>query len=262
MAKESDFWTEEQITIVLYEYCRNPFGQFSSTKKFVEDLGKLIGRSPAAIVRKVGNLASFDPQMKARGVGGLGHTGKLDEVVWNRYFGHWDRLAYDAEVLIAKLKKKELEQSLNIDLNDLPLGEVRKQEVKRRINQDFFRNTVLSSYENHCCITGLNNSKLLHACHIVGWSEDEANRTNPQNGLCLNVLFHKAYDENLIGISPDYEVFISEEFLGKKTRDIDNSTKDFINGLNNKKLIMPKRFLPNRDLLAIHFDVFKARHLI
>ena len=82
MAKKSDYWTEEQITIVLYEYCRNPFGQFSSTKKFVEDLGKLIGRSPAAIVRKVGNLASFDPQMKARGVGGLGHTGKLDEVVW------------------------------------------------------------------------------------------------------------------------------------------------------------------------------------
>lgn len=262
MAKKSDYWTEEQITIVLYEYCRNPFGQFSSTKKFVEDLGKLIGRSPAAIVRKVGNLASFDPQMKARGVGGLGHTGKLDEVVWNRYFGHWDRLAYDAEVLIAKLKKKELEQSLNIDLNDLPLGEERKQEVKRRINQDFFRNTVLSSYENHCCITGLNNSKLLHACHIVGWSEDEANRTNPQNGLCLNVLFHKAYDENLIGISPDYEVFVSDEFLGKKTRDIDNSTKEYINGLNNRKLIMPKRFLPNRDLLAIHFDVFKARHLI
>jgi len=260
MAKKSDYWTEEQITIVLYEYCRNPFGQFSSTKKFVEDLGKLIGRSPAAIVRKVGNLASFDPQMKARGVGGLGHTGKLDEVVWNRYFGHWDRLAYDAEVLIAKLKNKELEQSLNIDLNDLPLGEERKQEVKRRINQDFFRNTVLSSYENHCCITGLNNSKLLHACHIVGWSEDEANRTNPQNGLCLNVLFHKAYDENLIGISPDYEVFVSDEFLGKKTRDIDNSTKEYINGLNNRKLIMPKRFLPNRDLLAIHFDVFKARH--
>lgn len=94
----------------------------------------------------------------------------------------------------------------------------------------------------------------------MGWSEDEANRTNPQNGLCLNVLFHKAYDENLIGISPDYEVFVSDEFLGKKTRDIDNSTKEYINGLNNRKLIMPKRFLPNRDLLAIHFDVFKARH--
>lgn len=84
MAKKSDYWTEEQITIVLYEYCRNPFGQFSATKPFVKELGVLLGRSPGAIVRKVGNLASFDPQMKARGVGGLGHTGKLDELVWNK----------------------------------------------------------------------------------------------------------------------------------------------------------------------------------
>ena len=260
MAWNSNNWTEEQITIVLYEYCRNPFGQFSATKPFVKELGLLLGRSPGAIVRKVGNLASFDPQMKARGVGGLGHTAKLDEVVWNKYFGHWDQLAYDAEILIAKLKNKELEQSLNIDLSNLPIGGERKQEVKRRINQCFFRDTVLSSYENKCCITGINNVKLLHACHIVGWKDDEANRTNPQNGLCLNVLFHKAYDENLIGISPDYEIFVSEEFFGTKLKEVGVSTKEYLREFNNRKLIMPKRFLPDRDLLAIHFENYKKNY--
>ena len=257
MAKKSDYWTEEQITIVLYEYCRNPFGQFSSTKPFVEELGRLLGRSSAAIVRKVGNLASFDPQMKARGVGGLAHTAKLDEVVWNKYYGHWDQLAYDAEILIAKLKNKELEQSLKIDLSNLPKGEERKQEVKRRINQTFFRDTVLSSYENKCCITGINNAKLLNACHIVGWSEDETNRTNPQNGLCLNVLFHKAYDENLLGISPDYEVFVSKDFFGAKLKEVDSLTREYVMSYNKKRLIMPKRFLPDRDLLAMHFEFFQ-----
>ena len=260
MAKKSDYWTEEQITIVLYEYCRNPFGQFSSTKPFVEELGRLLGRSPAAIVRKVGNLASFDPQMKARGVGGLGHTAKLDEVVWNKYFGHWDQLAYDAEILIAKLRNIELEQSLNIDLSNLPKGGERRQEVKKRINQNFFRDTVLSSYENRCCITGINNVKLLNACHIVSWSEDEANRTNPQNGLCLNVLFHKAYDEYLIGISPDYKVFISEDFFGTKQKEVDCLTKEYVMSYNNRKLILPKRFLPDRNLLAIHFEIFKEKY--
>ena len=260
MARISDNWTEEQIKIVLYEYCRNPFGQFSATKPFVKELGLLLGRSPGAIVRKVGNLASFDPQMKARGVGGLAHTAKLDEVVWNKYFGHWDQLAYDAEILIAKLKNKELEQSLNIDLSNLPIGGERKLEVKRRINQAFFRDTVLSSYENKCCITRINNAKLLNACHIVGWGEDETNRTNPQNGLCLNVLFHKAYDDNLIGISPDYEIFVSEEFFGAKLKEVDDSIKEYLKGINNRKLIMPKRFLPDRDLLAIHFDKYKNRY--
>ena len=261
MAKKSDYWTEEQITIVLYEYCRNPFGQFSSTKKFVEVLGKLIGRSPAAIVRKVGNLAHFDPQMKARGVEGLEHTAKLDKEIWNKYFGHWDQLAYDAEILIAKFKEKSfedsVEESIEINLSSLPKGEERRQEVVRRIHQDFFRRTVLSSYNSRCCITGLNNKALLEASHIVGWSKDEANRTNPQNGLCMNVLFHKAYDENLLGISPDYEIFVSDEFFGIKLENVDSSTKEYIKSINHRKLIMPKRFLPDRDLLAVHFDNYR-----
>ena len=254
-----DNWTEEQITVVLYEYCRNPFGQFSATKPFVMELGQLLGRTPGAIVRKVGNLASFDPQMKARGVGGLEHTGKLDEVVWNKYFGHWDQLAYDAEVLLAKLRNMKLEDSLHIDLNDLPKGTERTQEVKRRINQSFFRDTVLSSYENRCCITGINNDKLLQACHIVSWSKDEANRTNPQNGLCMNYLFHKAYDEYLLGISPDYDIIISDKFFGEKLKDVDSKTLDYVRSFNNRKIIMPKRFLPNRDLLADHFTKFKQQ---
>jgi putative restriction endonuclease len=259
MAERRDIWTEEQITIVLYEYCRNPFGQFSATKKFVQELGKLLNRTPAAIVRKVGNLASFDPQMKARGVDGLGHTGKLDEVVWNKYFGHWNQLAYDAEVLLAKLKNIELEESLQLDLNNLPKGAERTQEVKRRINQSFFRDTVLSSYDNRCCITGINNDKLLQACHIVSWSMDEANRTNPQNGLCMNYLFHKAYDEYLLGISPDYDIIISDKFFGEKLKDVDSKTLDYVRSFNNRKIIMPKRFLPNRDLLADHFTKFKQQ---
>lgn len=78
MARD-DVWTEKQITIVLYEYCQRPFGQFSGTKPFLKELGALINRTPGAIVRKVGNLASFDPQMRARGVGGLAHTSKLDK---------------------------------------------------------------------------------------------------------------------------------------------------------------------------------------
>ena len=117
----------------------------------------------------------------------------------------------------------------------------------------------MSSYENKCCVTGINNAKLLNACHIVGWSEDETNRTNPQNGLCLNVLFHKAYDENLIGISPDYEVFVSEDFFGAKLKEVDSFTKEYVMSYNKRKLIMPKRFLPDRDLLAIHFDIFCNR---
>ena len=256
----NDNWTEEQLTVVLYEYCRRPFGQFSGTKPYIVELGQLLRRSPGAIVRKVGNLAHFDPQMKARGVRGLDHTGRLDEVIWNRYFGHWDQLAYDAELLLAKFKEKKLEESLeesiSIDLSTLPIGIDRKQEMKRRINQDFFRKTVLSSYNYKCCITGLNNPKLLQASHIIEWCGNEENRTNPQNGLCLNVLFHKAYDENLIGISPDYEVFVSNKIWGDNLKCVDDATIKYLRQYNKTKIIPPKRFLPDKELLAIHFEKY------
>jgi len=259
-----DNWTEEQITVALYEYCRRPFGQFSGTKPFIIELGQLIGRSPGAIVRKIGNLAHFDPQMKARGVGGLEHTAKLDKVVWDRYFGHWDQLAYDAEILIAKFKKKDLEESLeesiSIDISTLPQGKERKTVMKRRINQDFFRRTVLSSYNYRCCITGINNPELIQSSHIVGWSEDEENRTNPQNGLCLNVFFHKAYDEHLIGISPNYEIYVSEKIFGEKLDDVDPSTIKYLKQFDKKKIIMPKRFFPDRDFLAAHFEKYIKEH--
>ena len=115
-----NYWTEEQITVVLYEYCRKPFGQFSASKDFVQQLGKLIGRSAAAVVRKVGNLASFDPKMKQRGVMGLAHTSKLDGIVWDKYYGNWEQLTFDAEVLLAKFKNRKLEDSLENDLKNHP----------------------------------------------------------------------------------------------------------------------------------------------
>ncbi len=250
-------WTEDQVTILLYEYCRRPFGQFSSTKQFVKDLGALLHRTPGAIVRKAGNLAHYDPQMSKRGVGGLSHTAKVDAIIWNKYYNHWDSLALDAETLIARLQEKPLEESVEINLQDLPEGKERIQEIKKRVNQDFFRKCVLVSYKNACCITGFNNPQLLEASHIVEWSVDERNRINPENGLCLNTLLHKAYDKNLIGISPDYEILISDKFWGERIDKVDNSTRTYFNSFNHTKLRLPNRFLPNKDFLALHFERYK-----
>jgi len=38
------------------------------------------------------------------------------------------------------------------------------------------------------------------ASHIVPWAEDERNRLNPRNGLCLNALHDRAFDRHLMWI--------------------------------------------------------------
>ena len=55
-------------------------------------------------------------------------------------------------------------------------------------------------YEFKCCICGLNVPELLEAAHIRSWAEDINNRLNPENGVALCVLHHKAYDRGLIKI--------------------------------------------------------------
>jgi putative restriction endonuclease len=71
---------------------------------------------------------------------------------------------------------------------EFPEGKSRETILRTRVNQDFFRAAVLAAYDGRCCITGLSVPKLLNASHIVPWSVDVKNRTNPRNGLCLNAL--------------------------------------------------------------------------
>lgn len=247
-------WTREQTIVALSVYCKIPFNKASNNNPEIVKAAKLIGRTPVAVKMKVGNFGSFDPELKKKGIVGLTNTSKLDEEIWNEYCHDWEKLAYDSEVIMAKLADKTIEEANNIDITKIPESKERERLVKQRINQSFFRSAVLSSYNNRCCITNFTCTDLLEACHIIDWSDNVENRLNPSNGICLNVLFHKAYDKNYLGISPDYEVFISDR-LFDDTAEQEN-LKLFFKKYHKTKIQLPDKFLPNKDLLDIHFQRF------
>lgn len=249
-------WTREETIIAFNVYCKIPFKDSSKTHPMIVKYAKIIGRTPSALNMKVGNISRLDPKLQAKGIVGLGHGAKLEEEVWNEFYENPDKLAYESECLIAKYAKKNIENVANIDVRNLPEGKERLAIVKQRVNQSFFRSAVMCSYNFRCCISGVGNSELLEACHIVDWSEDENNRSNPENGLCLNSLFHKAYDKYLIAITPDYNVVISEEMIEKTE---DESFKDYLLGLQNKKLVLPDRFYPKQEFLDYHYRKFLKR---
>jgi putative restriction endonuclease len=116
---------------------------------------------------KIGNFGSFDPELKRSGIVGLGNTSKMDELVWQEFNSNWDNLAYESEMLIAKFVNQPIEEVAEINLEDIPLGKEREAVIKQRVNQSFFRATILSSYNLKCCITGLSISEFLVASHIV-----------------------------------------------------------------------------------------------
>ena len=208
-------WTKEETIIAFNVYCKIPFKDSNKNHPMIIEYAKIIGRSPSALNMKVGNLGRLDPKLKEKGIVGLSHGSKIERIVWEEFYANPEQFAYESECLIAKYANKSIEKSSKIDINDLPNGKERETIVKLRVNQSFFRSAVMTSYNNRCCVSGVGNPQLLEACHIVSWADDSHNRTNPENGLCLNSLFHRAYDKHLMAITPDYEIIISENFMEK-----------------------------------------------
>ena len=87
-----------------------------------------------------------------------------------------------------------------------------------------------------CCITGISNTALFEACHISGWADDVNNRTNPKNGLCMNVFFHRAYDKHLMAVTPDYTIIVSEQMLSSAK---DEAFLSYLLSIQNRSIIMP-----------------------
>lgn len=256
MKEGQTLWTKEQLILAINLYCKLPFGQMHRGNRAIIDFAELIGRTPSAVARKLGNFASLDPTLQERNIKGLTNRGHLDEIVWNEFYNNWDAALIESEKLLAAKKHTTIESLNNIIEDDIPKEGLNKQRlVNTRVNQSIFRKVILATYKNACCITGISNRELLIASHIVPWSKDEKNRLSPMNGLCLNALHDKAFDKGLITISADdYRVKISSKLKTKKV--LDNMQQNFYK-MENTLMNLPDKFLPSKELSKIHNDFFK-----
>ena len=189
MAAKRRNWTREELIVAFNLYCKIPFSKINQNHNLIVELANAIDRTPSAVAWKLVNFASLDPTLKARDIKGASNYGKLDKVIFEEFYHDWDNLAYESELLIAKFSKKTIEETAHINANELPKGKERDALIKARVNQSFFRSSILSSYNQKCCVTGLSISDFLVASHIIPWAKDEKNRLNPHNGLCLCILY-------------------------------------------------------------------------
>lgn len=179
----------------------------------------------------------------------------MDEDIWNEFNNNWENLAYESELLIAKFSKKTIEETAHIEASELPKGKEREAIIKTRVNQSFFRSSILSSYNQKCCITGLSISDFLVASHIIPWAKDERNRLNPHNGLCLNTIHDKAFDKGYLTITAAYKIKLSRYFDDFKK---DIAVEELFFKYNNQSIMLPDKFLPSKEFLDYHYNnIFK-----
>lgn len=243
-------WTREEEIIVFNLYCKIPFRKSSKTNPEVIKIANIIGRTPSAVNMKVGNFGRLDPKLREKNIVGLSNGSKLDEEIWNEFHNNWGNLAFESEKLIARYSQGDV---IEEEESGIPLGADKKVITKQRINQSFFRKSVLASYNNSCCITGLSNPEMLIASHIKPWkSSNENEKTNPANGLCLNGLHDRAFDKGFITIDKHYKIHISKEISDVVGGD---AVDKYFMCYDKREIILPDKFLPDKEFLCYHNDM-------
>jgi len=128
------------------------------------------------------------------------------------------------------------------------------QTVLYRAHQRQFRERVIHAYKCQCALCRLKHVELLDAAHIIGDREEHGDPI-VQNGLSLCKIHHAAFDNNIIGISPNYKVIVRQDIL----EEIDGPMlKHGLQSLNNTMLILPghRHDWPDRERLEQRFDSF------
>jgi len=248
MSDKRKNWTRDEIIVALYLYFTIPFAK-------VNKFHPLIGRTPSALAMKIGNLGSFDKTLREKNITGLSNASQLDRDIWQEFEGKWS--------LLDEVYQRIIEQFLN-KVKKVPgvlletgynhfHGEEEKREVNVRINQSFFRDSVLAAYNYRCCITGIEIPELLIASHIKPWKDDVENRLNPRNGLCLNALHDKAFDRGLFTLDENFRVTLSNKLYSSE------NTMQWFKAYENKQIILPERLMPSLDFLRFHREnIFKG----
>ncbi|MDD2479693.1 MAG: HNH endonuclease signature motif containing protein [Victivallaceae bacterium] len=168
-SKQRKSWTKDELILAINLYCKTPFGKIHTGNPEIILLANRLNRTPGSISYKLANFASIDPSLPRKGAS---NVSKLDREVWTDFFENWDEMAYQSE------KDFLGEKFIDEDAIKIPEGKTREAIVKTRVNQSFFRKTILASY-GACCITGIPTPELLVASHIIPWSKDEKKQNKP-----------------------------------------------------------------------------------
>ena len=128
--------------------------------------------------------------------------------------------------------------------------------VKQRLHQASFREAVIAAYDGRCALSGLPESLLLDAAHIVEDKDERFGQPVVPNGIPLSKIHHAAFDKHLIGIDPDYQLHVSGRLLELH----DGPMLEALKGLDGQKIHLPRRVKdqPDRDRLAFRFELFKT----
>lgn len=88
---------------------------------------------------------------------------------------------------------------------DLPRTTEAERLVVQRVGQEVFRNGLIDYWQGRCPLTGISDTALLRASHIIPWKDctSDGERLDVHNGLLLSALWDAAFDRGLVTFGDD-----------------------------------------------------------
>ena len=175
---------------------------------------------------------------------------------WEHFFQQYGMNEINQTDFIALLKMGLENQFDALDMSSVEEDidyrvEDKRANVKiRGKDQRDFSLQVKLNYQYRCAISGITSKEFLIASHIIPWAVDWDNRKNPFNGICLSSLLDTAFDKGYITIDQYYRVVISDKVKEDKV------LFEYLKQYEDKKLEVPKQYLPKQDFLEWHRNRF------
>ncbi len=123
-------------------------------------------------------------------------------------------------------------------------------EIRARVKQSVFRKAVLKNFQQSCCLTGVKETELIIASHIIPWSHKIETRLNPANGLPLFSSYDRLFDVGYISFTDDLKVIITPRFSQTSSE-----LQKILKVIKNKQAIKPIQYQINPEFLEYHRDI-------
>lgn len=119
-------------------------------------------------------------------------------------------------------------------------------ELAVRLHQAHFRRAVLAAYRQRCAVCELAIRPLLDAAHIL--PDAAGGEPRVENGLGLCVLHHRAFDRDLLRVTPEYTIRIDASLAGAA----DAFAREALLAFEGRRLTVPReeRLRPSPEALA------------
>jgi len=110
--------------------------------------------------------------------------------------------------------------------------------VRKRLRDASFQERVLTAYNHHCAMCGV-QLDLVQAAHIIPVSHEEGT-DQTSNGIALCALHHYAYDRGLIFIDEEYSVEINQNKIDNlRSISRDDGLEEFSDALRALIILPP-----------------------